>query len=309
MNPADLSEPLGGGKEFFSQLSGKQADLLAHQADARQGRPVKREVLGQGMPVAPVNIGPSTNKIVYNTPKYDDAFMGKFIKPLGFNGNAGPRLRPARRTTASTSTSAASSTSRTSSAGTAQDGVAGYNCHAIALEIPTTTLTADGQAPEGRRERRATRSASGPRRAAVRSASSTAAAASRLRPVGAGLAPRPPAHQRGGHRPPGQGQVQPHEAREGRGQLRRVLPEPGHRPRRGGGRHLQGARRAAATRRLAQVRTASTSSTRSTSRPPGHDIPLSATGDVLRVDLASTRASRTVAPSRTARRRTRSRRT
>ncbi len=32
--------------------------------------------------------------------------------------------------------------------GTAQDGVAGYNCHTIALEIPTRLLTADGQPPK-----------------------------------------------------------------------------------------------------------------------------------------------------------------
>src|SRR5262249_10323519 len=32
--------------------------------------------------------------------------------------------------------------------GTPRDNVAGYNCHAIALEIPTASLTADKQAPK-----------------------------------------------------------------------------------------------------------------------------------------------------------------
>ena len=51
--------------------------------------------------------------------------------------------------------------------GTAQDDVAGYNCHAIALDIPTGKLTADGQVPDHRATTPS--SASGPRPAGERS--------------------------------------------------------------------------------------------------------------------------------------------
>ena len=56
VNPADLTAPLGGGKEFFSQLSGrKQTYWLTKVTHGKEG--TKREVLGQGLPVAPVKIG------------------------------------------------------------------------------------------------------------------------------------------------------------------------------------------------------------------------------------------------------------
>src|SRR5262245_58923458 len=92
---ADLAAPLGGGKEFFSQLSGRKQTYWITKLENRDGH-VTRTVLGQGLPVAPVNIGPNTNKVVYQTDRYDDAFAGKFIQSLGFNGGegrvfAGPR--------------------------------------------------------------------------------------------------------------------------------------------------------------------------------------------------------------------------
>lgn len=147
VNPADLSKPLGGGKEFFSQLSGKKQTYWLTKLTHGKGGKVTREVLGQGLPVAPVNIGPNTNKIVYNTPKYDEAFMGKFINPLGFNGNQG------RVWAGQTDDGFYVDIGRIFDlanllGGTARDNVAGYNNHSIALEIPTSQLTADGQAPK-----------------------------------------------------------------------------------------------------------------------------------------------------------------
>lgn len=147
VNPADLSKPLGGGKEFFSQLSGrKQTYWLTKLTHGKNGK-VTREVLGQGLPVAPVNIGPNTNKIVYGTPKYDEAFMGRFIHPLGFNGNQG------RVWAGQTDDGFYVDIGRIFDlanllGGTARDNVAGYNCHSIALEIPTSQLTVDGQPPK-----------------------------------------------------------------------------------------------------------------------------------------------------------------
>jgi hypothetical protein len=108
---------------------------------------VKREVLGQGMPVAPVNIGPNTNKIVYGTPKYDEAFMGKFIQPLGFNGAQG-RVWAGQTDDGFYVDIGRSFDLANLLGGTARDNVAGYNNHSIALEIPTSSLTADGQPPK-----------------------------------------------------------------------------------------------------------------------------------------------------------------
>lgn len=146
VNPADLKAPLGGGKEFFSQLSGrKQTYWLTKLTHGKNG--VKREVLGQGLSVAPVNIGPNTNKIVYNTPKYDEAFMGKFINPLGFNGNQG-RVFAGQTDDGFYVDIGCIFDLANLLGGTARDNVAGFNCHSIALEIPTSSLTVDGQPPK-----------------------------------------------------------------------------------------------------------------------------------------------------------------
>ncbi len=147
VNPGDLGAPLGGGKEFFSQLTGRKQTYWLTKLTKEKNGHVKREVLGQGLPVAPVNIGPNTNKIVYNTPKYDEAFMGKYINPLGFNGNQG------RVFAGQTDDGFYVDIGRIFDlanllGGTARDNVAGFNNHSIALEIPTASLTADGQPPK-----------------------------------------------------------------------------------------------------------------------------------------------------------------
>ena len=147
VNPADLTAPLGGGKEFFSQLTGRKQTYWLTKLTKENNGKVKREVLGQGLPVAPVNIGPNTNKIVYDTPKYDEGFMGKYINPLGFNGNQG------RVFAGQTDDGFYVDIGRIFDlanllGGTARDNVAGFNCHSIALEIPTASLTEDGTAPK-----------------------------------------------------------------------------------------------------------------------------------------------------------------
>jgi hypothetical protein len=143
VDPANLTAPVGGGKEFFSQLSGQTQTYTVTRFDANN----TPTVVATGVPVAPVNIGPRTNKVAYQTPGglYNDAYAASFIHNAGPGKEqlwAGPRddgfyvdlggvfdlanLRPA---------------------GVAQDGVSGFNCHAIALEIPTTLLTESGNAP------------------------------------------------------------------------------------------------------------------------------------------------------------------
>ena len=148
VNPADLSAPLGGGKEFFSQLSGKKQTYSIVKLTHGKGGSVKREVVGQGLPIAPVNIGPNTNKIVYNTPKYDEGFMRQVHQPPRLQRQRRARSGPGRRTTASTSTSAASSTSRTSSAAPRTTTSRATTTTRSPSRSRPRSLTADGQPPK-----------------------------------------------------------------------------------------------------------------------------------------------------------------
>ncbi len=150
VDPANLALAPGGGKEFFIQLTGAfnqtyTVTRIAHGSDDDE------KVIAKNVLVAPPRIGPRTQTVAnalgivpYTSPVYDDAFAATFIHDMGSEGRvfAGPRddgfyvdlggifdlanLRPK---------------------GTAQDGVAGFNVHSIALEIPTTLLTRHGQPP------------------------------------------------------------------------------------------------------------------------------------------------------------------
>ena len=147
VDPADLSKPVGGGKEFFSQLSGRKQTYWITRLDKDdKGNTKRKTVLGQGLSVAPVNIGPNTNKVVYGTEKYDDAFAAKHIHGLGFNGSEG-RVFAGPRDDGFYVDIGRIFDLANLLGGTPRDNVAGYNCHAIALEIPTASLTKDGQAP------------------------------------------------------------------------------------------------------------------------------------------------------------------
>jgi hypothetical protein len=146
VDPADLNAPLGGGKEFFSQLSGKSQTYWITRLDHKDGK-TTRTVLGQGLSVAPTNIGPNTNAVVYKTPKYDDAFSSTFIHPLGFSGGAGRVFAGPRDDGFYVDIGRIFDLANLLQ-GSPRDNVAGYNCHAIALEIPTASLTFDGQAPK-----------------------------------------------------------------------------------------------------------------------------------------------------------------
>ncbi len=147
VDPADLTLPPGGGKEFFAQLTGTFNQTYTVTKIERG----KAKVIAKDVPAAPPRIGPRTQQVTnalglppFTSPVYDDAFAATFIKDMGGEGRvfSGPRddgfyvdlggvfdlanLRPK---------------------GVAQDGVAGFNVHSIALEIPTQLLTADGQPP------------------------------------------------------------------------------------------------------------------------------------------------------------------
>ncbi len=147
VDPANLSAPLGGGKEFFSQLSGRKQTYWLTKIENQGKGKMKKTVLGQGMPVAPINIGPNTNAVVYQTGKYDDAFASKFINPLGFNGSEGRVFAGPRDDGFYVDIGRIFDLANLLQ-GTPRDNVAGYNCHAIALEIPTASLTADKKPPK-----------------------------------------------------------------------------------------------------------------------------------------------------------------
>ncbi len=139
VDPADLGAPLGGGKEFFSQLSGQKQTYNVVKVLASG----KRQVVARDVPVAPVNIGPRTNAVAYQLKAgYTDAFASTFITPMGAGRVwAGPRDDGFYVDLARTFDLA------NLLEGKATDGVSGFNCHTIALEIPTSELTADGQPP------------------------------------------------------------------------------------------------------------------------------------------------------------------
>lgn len=148
IDPADLAAPPGGGKEFFAQLTGTFAQTYTVTKIVR-GK--GSTVIARDVPVAPPRIGPRTQQVAnalglapYTSPVYDDAFAATFVKDLGAEGRvfAGPRDDGFY-----VDLGGIFDLANLRASGTAQDGVAGYNVHSIALEIPTERLTADGRPP------------------------------------------------------------------------------------------------------------------------------------------------------------------
>ena len=154
VDPADLSAPLGGGKEFFAQLSGQvQTYTVTRIEDGRE------KVLAKDVPVAPSRIGPRTYTIGQKQEggpeTYDDAYAATFITPLGQGGGddgsegggeydqgrvwAGPRDDGFYVDLGGIFDLANILTDREPT-----DGVSGFNTHTIALEIPLTDLIAGG---------------------------------------------------------------------------------------------------------------------------------------------------------------------
>jgi hypothetical protein len=152
-----------GGKEFFAQLTGYFHQTYTVSKIVKGQAPV---AIATGIPVAPPNIGPRTQATLnavagaapfWSQDSYTDLFAATFIKDLGTGGAegrtwAGPRddgfyvdlggifdLANLRQPAPPLPTPLP--------ANVAQDSLAGYNCHTIALEIPTTKLTVAGTAP------------------------------------------------------------------------------------------------------------------------------------------------------------------
>jgi hypothetical protein len=107
----------------------------------------RQTVLVENAPVAPANIGPRTDAVVYKpaSGSYDDAFAATFIRNLAGGGRvfAGPRDDGFYVDLGGIFDLA----NITSGRSRPTDGVSGYNVHSIALEIPTAELTGTGKAP------------------------------------------------------------------------------------------------------------------------------------------------------------------
>ncbi len=155
VDPANLNASPGGGKEFFVQLAGAAGGGFPVQTytvtKVEPGR--KPVVIARNVKVAPPNIGQRTFSLVTKGQfgsqenSYNDAFAASFITNMGTSGSEGKVWAGPRDDGFYVDLGGVFDLAGLRAKGVAQDGVAGFNCHAIALEIPTTRLTVNGQAP------------------------------------------------------------------------------------------------------------------------------------------------------------------
>jgi hypothetical protein len=138
-------EELFNGIQFFAQIAAAPPQQTYSVVKVEKN---KETVLVSDAPVAPANIGPRTDAVVYKpaSGKYDDAFAATFIRDLKGGGRAfaGPRDDGFYVDLGGIFDLA----NITSARKKPTDGVAGYNVHSIVLEIPTEQLTGTGKAPK-----------------------------------------------------------------------------------------------------------------------------------------------------------------
>jgi hypothetical protein len=155
VDPADLSAAPGGGKEFFAQLTGTFNQTYTVTKIVRgRGEDGRGQVIASDVPVAPPRIGPRTQTVAnalglapWTSPVYDDAFAATFVRQMGNSGSEGRVFAGPRDDPFYVDLGGIFDLANLRPKGTAQDGVAGFNTHTIAIEIPTRLLTADGSAP------------------------------------------------------------------------------------------------------------------------------------------------------------------
>jgi hypothetical protein len=140
------NEELFNGIQFFAQISAPPPQQTYTVTKVEKH---KETVLIEDAPVAAANIGPRTDAVVYKPQSgvYDDAFAATFVRKLKGGGRvfAGPRDDGFYVDLGGIFDLA----NITSGRKRPTDGVAGYNVHSIALEIPTAELTGNGKAPTG----------------------------------------------------------------------------------------------------------------------------------------------------------------
>ena len=140
---ADLTQPVGGGKEFFAQISGGGAFNQTYSVTKIVNR--RATVLVRDAKVAPPNVGPRTNAIAYQIPEgktYEQFFVEdaatSLVKSLGSGEGrvfAGPRDDPFFVDLGAVFDLAGL---RSVIGGTPRDSVQYTNVMQIALEIPLT---------------------------------------------------------------------------------------------------------------------------------------------------------------------------
>jgi len=140
VDPADLTLMPGGGKEFFSQLSGAKQTYTVTKVVAGQA-PVD---IATGAIPAPPRIGPMTQKVTKQL-AYDETFADTFITTM--TGGEGTVWAGPRDDGFYVDLGGIFDLANLRAKGVAQDGLYHYNVHSIALDIPTTKLTFDGNPP------------------------------------------------------------------------------------------------------------------------------------------------------------------
>jgi len=161
-SPPDPDTPLGGD-ELLIQLGGVKQTYSVTKVENGVST-----VIGSNLPVAPPNVGPHTDRLVYglgtfkgydeNDPMsheeglYDDAFAATFIQPLGTGGAEGRAWMGTRDDAFYLDEKGifdilnlASLPGGRRTPG--EDVFAGFNLNVLALEIPTTKVTGTGELP------------------------------------------------------------------------------------------------------------------------------------------------------------------
>ena len=151
------------GNELLYQLGGVRQTYTVTKVE--NGSAV---VIGRDLPVTPANIGPTTDRLVYQLGEfkpydvaqptdfevglYDDAFAARFVRPLGDNGSEGRAWTGTRddgfyldeKGIFDILNLAGLPNGRRTPG---EDVFTGFNLNVIALEIPTSKVTGTGQPP------------------------------------------------------------------------------------------------------------------------------------------------------------------
>jgi hypothetical protein len=134
---------LGGGVEFFAQLTGTYNQ--SYTVTKIDGNGVATDLTpAGGLKVAPPNIGPVTDQLANGLPsgrRYDDAFAATFNGTLsdGTQIFAGPRDDPFY-----VDLGGIFDLANLRAKGTAQDGLYHFNVHSVVMQIPLANLQGGG---------------------------------------------------------------------------------------------------------------------------------------------------------------------
>jgi hypothetical protein len=133
---------VGGGQEFFAQLAGSFSQTYSvTQVVTAPGGGQTSTVLVSGAKVAPPNIGPRTDAVAYQNGGYSDTFAATFLTPFTASGfTSGSVWAGPRDDGFYVDLGGVFDLANLRAKGVAQDGVSGFNTHSVALEIPVTTI-------------------------------------------------------------------------------------------------------------------------------------------------------------------------